>query len=422
MRAGAARLRVEAGRVGVLHLRSGVDAVRRAGRDHRRGLVIPVRIPAQAARPGVMLPLRRLARGLALASSSRPRALPSPVIPPSPAAPLGGITRPVPKNFVPLPTLPTPRENREAVVVLSLDLDVEGHVTRGSVAESAGAGFDEAALLAGKKLEFSPARKADGTPFAVRIKFTYTFVPRAGARRRGRPREEGAGRALGRGAGQGQRRRHRGRGGRPHAGGKRSRGASSAVEASTDAAGAFSFKDLAPGKYRVAVRAQGVPGVRRRGDVRRGRGVRGEVPARPEHRREEVTVEGERPPREVAKGTIDAEEINRIPGTNGDALRRSRTCPASRGRRRSSGSSSCAGRRPRTPRPSSTDGNPDHLPLRRPLGGRAYRGARQDRLLPRQLQHAVRPRHGRRRRRRHARPEAGRNPRLRAGRPHRRPR
>src|SRR5208282_5476411 len=36
---------------------------------------------------------------------------------------------------------------------------------------------------------------------------------------------------------------------------------------------------------------------------------------------EEVTVKGARPPREVTRETITEEEINRIPGTNGDAIR-----------------------------------------------------------------------------------------------------
>ena len=52
----------------------------------------------------------------------------------------------------------------------------------------------------------------------------------------------------------------------------------------------------------------------------------------PEPDVEEVEVHGEKPPREVTKRTLEQREISRIPGTNGDALRSLRTCPASRGR------------------------------------------------------------------------------------------
>ena len=64
-----------------------------------------------------------------------------------------------------------------------------------------------------------------------------------------------------------------------------------------------------------------------------------------------------------------------------------------------------------------------HLPLRRPVLGRAHRDDREDRLLPGQLQRAVRPRDGRHRRRGPARADGRRQvPRPGAGRPHRRAR
>ena len=121
-------------------------------------------------------------------------------------------------------------------------------------------------------------------------------------------------------------------------------------------------------------------------------------------------MKGARPPREVTRETITEEEINRIPGTNGDAIRSLAEPP----RRRAA---ACAPRPAHRPRlgPCGHAGlrrrhrDPDHLPLRRSLLGRADGGARQDRLLPGQLQHAVRPGDGRHRRRRHPRSEAGRH-------------
>src|SRR5690606_12703080 len=41
----------------------------------------------------------------------------------------------------------------------------------------------------------------------------------------------------------------------------------------------------------------------------------------------EIIVEGERPPREVTRRTIERREIDRIPGTSGDALRSLESLP-----------------------------------------------------------------------------------------------
>src|SRR5437870_1632737 len=50
-------------------------------------------------------------------------------------------------------------------VVLVLDIDAQGKVTSATVKESAGHGFDEAAIDAAKKFAFKPATK-DGKPVA----------------------------------------------------------------------------------------------------------------------------------------------------------------------------------------------------------------------------------------------------------------
>ena len=41
----------------------------------------------------------------------------------------------------------------------------------------------------------------------------------------------------------------------------------------------------------------------------------------------EITVEGDRPPREVTRRTLERREIDRIPGTGGDALRSLQSLP-----------------------------------------------------------------------------------------------
>jgi TonB family protein len=74
---------------------------------------------------------------------------------------------------------PFPDEAREAgvdgKVLLLIEIDASGAVTRVEVLEPAGYGFDEAALEAAKTLRFSPAEDATG-PVPVAIEFAYHFV------------------------------------------------------------------------------------------------------------------------------------------------------------------------------------------------------------------------------------------------------
>ena len=63
----------------------------------------------------------------------------------------------------------------EANVVLQLDIDREGKVTKATVAEPVGHGFDEAAVEAAKKFTFEPARRGQ-TPIPVRILYRYGFT------------------------------------------------------------------------------------------------------------------------------------------------------------------------------------------------------------------------------------------------------
>ncbi|WP_169928609.1 TonB-dependent siderophore myxochelin receptor MxcH [Labilithrix luteola] len=65
-------------------------------------------------------------------------------------------------------------EGIEATVVLRIDVDVEGRVTRAEVHVPVGFGFDEAAKAAALRLRFAPARR-DGQPIAVRILHRYDF-------------------------------------------------------------------------------------------------------------------------------------------------------------------------------------------------------------------------------------------------------
>ena len=85
---------------------------------------------------------------------------------------------------------------------------------------------------------------------------------------------------------------------------------------------------------------------------------------------------------------------------------RSRTCPASRARRPSPGLLIVRGAAPqRDERLRRRHARADRLPLRRSLQRHPDGDAREDRLLPRQLQHVLRARHGRDRRRRRQEPD-----------------
>ncbi len=65
-------------------------------------------------------------------------------------------------------------EGRTATVILSLELDAEGHVVSATPTPPGDADFDAAAVAAGLQLEFSPA-EVDGVPSAVRLSFRYRF-------------------------------------------------------------------------------------------------------------------------------------------------------------------------------------------------------------------------------------------------------
>src|SRR5688572_4951408 len=61
-------------------------------------------------------------------------------------------------------------EGRQGEVLLEIEISAEGKVTDASVVESAGAGFDAAALEAVRQFEFTPA-EVDHVPAPVRLTY-----------------------------------------------------------------------------------------------------------------------------------------------------------------------------------------------------------------------------------------------------------
>jgi TonB family protein len=209
-------------------------------------------------------------------------------------------------------------------VPLILTIGPTGAVTRAVVEKPVGHGFDEAALAAAQRLELRPATR-DGVPVAARIRLVYRFTP---------PPAVLSGRVV------------------AQAGERPVAGATVVVRepagqertATTDADGRWRIGDLPPGTYHVTIRAAGFAAHEADESVQAGQDAsavdrlapapaataatsaagkaQGESQAV-----EQVEVRGERPPREVTKRTLDEREIERIPGTGGDALRSLQNLP-----------------------------------------------------------------------------------------------
>jgi TonB family protein len=199
----------------------------------------------------------------------------------------------------------------EGSVLLFLDIDASGHVTKAVPVTPIGHGFDEAAAQAALHFEFEPARRG-ATPIASRIRYNYRFTLE---KRAAPPAAHVAQTNLG---------------GRVLAAGTNAPLAGASVTARapdgtirtsvTGTDGAWGFEDLAPALYHITVALLGYTADQTDESVETGKATRIVFHLFIEVG-EEVTVKGARPPREVTRYTVTEEEINRIPGTSGDAIR-----------------------------------------------------------------------------------------------------
>jgi TonB family protein len=247
--------------------------------------------------------------------------------PPEDAPKPGQPTMPRPLNYTPPDYPPEAKKlGLTGTVTLQLDIDKQGKVQSAVVIEPLGHGFDESAVAAARKLDFEPARRADGTAFAARILYRYSFTLKAGepASPSGKTpavapvsAENFRGLVL------------TTEGDVPLAGAVITiigpGGQKQSVNASPT--GAFAFEGLSGGALQVEVSAPGYETLTVDEDL--GKGELTEVKYRlvPKGGPLEVVIRGDRPPREVTKRTIEQREINRIPGTNGDALRSIQNLP-----------------------------------------------------------------------------------------------
>jgi TonB family protein len=204
-------------------------------------------------------------------------------------------------------------EPEEAVVELDIVVGKDGLVTEASVARSAGEAFDEAALAAARQFVFEPARK-DWEPIAARIRYRYVFELKA-------PPEEITTGWLS---------------GAVLLAEDDSPAGAVAVEIlnernqlvrdlMTGANGTFVAIDLEPGKYEVNVLGGEYGDLKVKEELVAGQVTqviyRLGAKKKAAYSGFGATAVIDAPPREVVKRTIDKEELTRIPGTRGDALR-----------------------------------------------------------------------------------------------------
>jgi TonB family protein len=223
----------------------------------------------------------------------------------------GQLTRaPTLENFIEADYPPEARaSDLEGRVVLEVDISATGAVTRAAVTEPAGHGFDEAALAAVRQFHFTPA-EVDGKPAAVRISYAYDFVltkPAVETPQEGPVNYQGT--VLERGTR------------RPVA------GAQVAIPdiplaTTTDAKGAFSFRDVPEGKHRIVVAASSYEHFETGESITPGKETRVTYYIlRSYFSPYETVVRAAKEKKEVTQYTLTLQEVQRIPGTYGDALK-----------------------------------------------------------------------------------------------------
>ncbi|HEX7479911.1 MAG TPA: TonB-dependent receptor [Polyangiales bacterium] len=226
------------------------------------------------------------------------------------------------KEFAPATFPPAALEQGvtgQVTVELELLVGVDGTVSDAQVKTAAGNGFDEAALEAGRKLIFEPATR-DGQPVPARVVFPYVFEIKEAPK----PVEVEAPPKPGRlevevlGADDKQ----------PIAGAEVLLTAADPQQklirrAQTDVAGHAAFDELLAGQYQVHLSKRQWLAQDAQESIAAGEAthVVYRLQLVPDAEAFHAVARIAPPPREVTRRTIGREELTRIPGTRGDALR-----------------------------------------------------------------------------------------------------
>ncbi|MEM6958452.1 MAG: TonB-dependent receptor, partial [Myxococcota bacterium] len=208
--------------------------------------------------------------------------------------------------------------NEPTSVTFVVVIDVDGSVSEATVEQGVSPELDAAAEAAVRRLRFEPARRG-GEAIAVQIRFRYDFEPPEPAVEEAPPEPEGALEVrLLEGADT------------PLAGATvlvTDGEGRTIVEDQTTEAGVLRVDRLAPGTYRVLVFAEGREELEQLEEVRDGEETAVVYRPRtldaggPADDGYGATAVVDPPPREVTRRTIRREELTRVAGTRGDALR-----------------------------------------------------------------------------------------------------
>ena len=245
-------------------------------------------------------------------------------------APEGQPPRPVPPRLVEFVEAEYPEEaaaaELEGTVLLEITVSAEGGVTDVRVVDGVGGGLDEAAMDAARRFRFEPAM-VNGQPTAARFRYPYVFElrppePEPEPATPEAPPPPAPGRLEGRVIGLED--------GAPVATGEVILTAETgeARRAVLNEDGRFTFDGLPPGRYAVLVDADEYGRLEQEEEVAENEVT--DVLYRLRITSDEDEPSGgsfgatayiDPPPREVTRRTIRREELTRIPGTRGDALR-----------------------------------------------------------------------------------------------------
>jgi TonB family protein len=251
---------------------------------------------------------------------------------PPPEAPVA--PKVVPPRLITFQQAPYPPEAEKAGltadVVLRLTIDDKGAVTEAEVTEPVGNGFDEAAKEAALKFIFEPALR-DGVPTRARILYRYSFTLTPVAAAPSSPTAAGTEppaaaevttgdlevmlRVTGTDV--------------PLVGAQISVKKPDGTDAAftSDEQGKVVLKGVPAGSYRLSIRSPGFQPMDSEESVVAKEATEVTLRVSPETEELEVVVQGERPSREVTRRTIERREIDRIPGTSGDAIRSVESLP-----------------------------------------------------------------------------------------------
>jgi TonB family protein len=228
------------------------------------------------------------------------------------------MTPPVLKKFVDAVYPPDAyAQGLSGTVELEMVVGTDGKVRDAKVTTPAGHGFDEAALTAVQQFEFAPATK-DGQPMNARIRYPYVFEFKAPEPEPEVEAPPALGRLDGRVIAMED--------DKPIGGAEvlvTTELSDATLRTTTDEKGKFSFGELTPGTYTVRVQMLGREPHQQVEQVRPSESTsltyRLAEPPDPEAFGAVARIPP--PPREVTRRTISKEQLTRIPGTRGDALR-----------------------------------------------------------------------------------------------------